>query len=114
MTTGKFLSSRSIRLFAVSIVDVHDGDRLLLRLLRREIGEELHLRIEVLLHRAVKIEMVLGQIGEDGDVPLDPASPLLRDRVRRDFHRRRFAAGVHDLREQLLQLERKWRGANGG
>ena len=87
---------------------------LFLRLLLREIGEELHLGLEVVLHRAVKIEMVLGQIGEDGDVPFEAAYPFLRERVRGDFHRGGFASGVDDLREQLLQIERFGRRADGG
>ncbi len=85
---------------------------LLLRLLLGESGEELHLRLEVSLHRAVKIEMVLGQVREDRDVPFEAARAVLRKRVRGNFHRRRFAAGVHHLREQFLQFERLRRRAD--
>ena len=85
---------------------------LLFRLLTRESGEEFRLGLEIILHRAVKIEMVLGQIGEDGDVPFDSAGSFLGERVRRDFHRGGAASGVDDLREQFLDIERFRRGAD--
>ena len=86
----------------------------LFRLLLGQTGEEFRLRLEIIFHRAVKIEMVLGQVGEDGDVPFQSPRPLLRERVRRNLHRRGFASGIGDLREQFLHIERFGRGANGG
>ena len=61
----------------------------------------------------MKIEMVLSKIGKDGDVPFEAACAVLRQRVRRDFHRRRFAASIGDLSQQLLEIERFGRGADG-
>ena len=81
-------------------------------LLLRESGEEFRFRLEVILHRPVKIEMVLGEIGEDRDIPFESARPVLRERVRGNFHGRGFASRVRDLREQLLKIERLRRGAD--
>jgi len=56
--------------------------------------------------------VILGQIGEDGDVPFDSAGSFLGQRVRRDLHRGGAATGVDDLREQFLNVERFRRGSN--
>ena len=61
----------------------------------------------------MKIEMVLGQVGEDGDVPFESAGAFLREGVRGDFHHRRFATGVRHLGEQFLKVERLGRRAHG-
>ena len=58
--------------------------------------------------------MVLGQISEDGDVPLDPTGALLGERVGRDFHGRTPASGVRDLGKQFLKVERFGGSARGG
>ena len=87
---------------AVTVVDVHNRHRFGLLSLAGESSEELGLGLEVIFHRAVKIEMVLSQIRENCDVPVDTACALLRQRVRGDFHHRRFATCIGDLRQQLL------------
>ena len=60
----------------------------------------------------MKIEMVLSEVREDGDVPLEAAHPFLGESVRRDFHRRRFAGRVHHLAEQVVNIERFRRGSD--
>ena len=97
----------------VAIVDVDDRDRALLFLLRYDSLEQFRLRLEIILHRAVKIEMVLRQVRENGDVPFDAACPFLGQRMRRDFHGGSATAGIDNLGEQLLHVER-FRGRAGG
>ena len=95
------------------IVHVHDCDGLSFLLLLRQLNEQFRLRFEVIFHRAVIIEMVLRQISEDSDVPLEAAYALLRQRVGRNLHGRGTTTGVRDLREQLLQVERFRRRPRG-
>ena len=109
---GSLLLEAIDQLCAVAIVDVDHGRRACLRFLSGEPGEELRFRLEIILHRPVKIEMVLSQVGEDGDVPFESAGAILREGVGRHFHGRRFAARVCDLREQFLDVERLRRRAN--
>ena len=87
---------------AVPIVDVHDCYGFGLLLLSGEPGEQAGLCFKVIFHRSVKIEMVLGEIREHGNIPFEAACAFLRQRVRRDFHCRRTATGIRDLRQQLL------------
>jgi hypothetical protein len=78
---GSFLLQPIDQLRAIAIIYVDHGRRAGLRLLFRKSGEELRFRLEIILHRPVKIEMVLRQIGEDSNVPFESARPVLRDRV---------------------------------
>ncbi len=48
--------------------------------------EQLSLRREVLLHGPVEVQVILGEVGEDGDVKSAPRNPMEGQRVRRDFH----------------------------
>ena len=67
---------------AVRIVGVEDGDA------RRRIEgavEEKPLGGEVLLHRLVVVEVVAGEVGEDGDVEGDAAGAALVEGVAGDF-----------------------------
>src|SRR5437764_10706254 len=50
--------------------------------------------------------MVLSEIRKHGDVELQSARSLLRERVRRNFQRRRATSGIPDLREEFLKVER--------
>ncbi len=109
---GRLLLEAIDQLRAVAIVDVDHGRGVRLRLLSGEPGEELRFRLEIILHRPVKIEMVLGQVGEDGDIPFEPARSVLRDGVRRHFHRGGLATRVHHLREEFLDIERLRRRAD--
>ena len=101
------------QLLTVAIIDIDDCDRMLLFLLRSDSGKQFCLRLEIIFHGAVKIEMVLRQIGENDDVPFDSAGPFLGKRVRRNLHGGGATAGIYDLREQLLHIER-FRGRPGG
>ncbi len=83
-----FLVDLREQLTSITIVDVDDRNRFLLFLLLRELLEQFRFRFEIVFHRSVIIEMVLCQISEDGDVPLDPAGALLGKRVGRDFQGR--------------------------
>ena len=111
---GNFLVEPVDELCAVTVVNVDDGDRLRLASLFGQAGEKFHLRLEIILHRPVKIEMVLGEVGEDRDVPFEATNPVLRERVRRDLHRGGLAASVDHLREQFLNFERLGRCPNRG
>ena len=69
------------QLFTIAVIDVHNRDRLPFFLLVSKLCEELRFGIEVALHRAMKIEMILGEIGEDSDIPFKTAGAVLRERV---------------------------------
>ena len=58
--------------------------------------------------------MVLRKISKDGDIPFKTARAVLRKRMRRNFHGDGAAAGVGDLREQFLEVERLRRSARRG
>ena len=62
------------------IVDTDDG------MARRRRCEQLGLGREVLLHRAVVVEMVAAQVGEGSHVEDQPVDAVLRQRVRRNLH----------------------------
>ncbi len=87
---------------------------------QRVIGrEELGLGLEVLLHGAVVIEMVVAQIGEDRHVKVDRVDPRLHERVARDFHRDRVTKSVPlltvaDARQHALDLGGLGRGPGAG
>src|SRR6266516_893846 len=87
------------------IVDVHDSDGSSLFLLLCKLGEKLRFRLEVALHRTMKIEVILSKIGKNSDIPLDTPRAIVRERMRRNFHGGRPTTGVDDLREKLLQVE---------
>ena len=48
--------------------------------------EELRFRVSVRFHVAVKVQMVLRQVGEDSDVECHAIGPILLQRVRGDLH----------------------------
>ncbi len=50
-------------------------------------GEQQRLRREVLLHRRVVVEVVLGEVGEPGDVDDEAVDPVLGQGVAGDLHR---------------------------
>ena len=57
---------------------VFDDDH---RLVGEATGEEHGLRGEVLLHRVVEVEVVLGQVGEAGDAEVSTVDAMLTERV---------------------------------
>ena len=65
---------------------------------------------EVLLHRAVKVEMVASEIGEDRNIIVQSPHSALRQRMRRDFHHRLARAAAHSLGKKLQQIARLGRG----
>ena len=80
------------------VVDVDD----------RDVGlvEERALRREVLIHRAVEVEVVLRQVREDEHAEARAGEPSLRAADRRRLHRARTVAGVEHLAEQALEVDR--------
>ena len=92
------------------IVGVQDGGRRGLPPRRQELGEEPPLGDGVLLHRAVEVEVVLGEVREHGHVEGDAVHAVERERVGGHLHRHPAHAGRHHLREQPLQLDRLGRG----
>ena len=90
----------------VLVADVHDGKR-------PRIGEEqLPLRLEVRLHVAVEVQVVLAEIREHQRREADAVEPVEDGRVRRGLHRARAVAGVEHLAEHPLQVDRLGRGAH--
>ena len=75
--------------------------------------EELHLRLEILLHRAVVVEMVLREVREDGGGKRQAMSAMLIERVGGDLHGAGTAAIAAHLGEQALNLQRLRRGVRG-
>ncbi len=94
------------------IVRVHHRGAIGLAASRQQ-GEEPGLGVAVGLERAVEVEVVLGQVGEDGHVELDPVHAGERQGVRGDLHRGAADADAHHARQQRLQLEGLGRGLAG-
>ncbi len=84
---------------AVGIVHVHGGGPG-----RRE--EQPSLGLEVLLHVAVEVEVILGQVGEHGDRESDPGRPVERQRVRADLHRAGPVARLEHAPKGRLEVDR--------
>ena len=82
----------------MGVADVHDNVPAL--------GEEAALRLEVLLHRPVKVEMVLAQVREDEDREARAVETPFCRRDRRRFHHAHVVAGSDHLAEQALQVDR--------
>ena len=70
------------------------------------LGKEAPLRLEVVLHRLVVIEVVLGKVGEDPQVECAVVDPLEVDGVRRNLHRHMRDPEIGHLPDDPLQLER--------
>ena len=64
----------------VRVVDVDDADR------GRALGEEPALGLEVVLHVGVEVEVVLREVREHRDVPVDGVGARERERVGGDLH----------------------------
>src|SRR6516162_3346734 len=88
---------------AVFIFDI-DHDRA--RRLDSQPGEKNHLRLEVVLHSAVIIEMIARQIGKDLNLEGDSKRALLLKRVRGNFHNGFTTATLYGAGEKLVQLKR--------
>jgi hypothetical protein len=70
------------------------------------LGEEPALRVEVLLHRAVKVEVVLAQVGEDQHPEADAEQALQGGAVGGGLERARAVARVQHLAEGALEIDR--------
>ena len=73
-------------------------------------GEQLRLRGAIRAHRAVVVEMVARQIGEQRHREIDAVDAALIDAVRRDFHHDRIGARALVQREHLVQRRGVGRG----
>ena len=91
---------------SVRIADVDDRDRVRLD------EEEPPLRLEVRLHVAVEVQMILAEVGEHQHGEADAVEPVKDGRMRRRLHRARAVAGVEHLPEHALQVDRLGRRAN--
>ena len=69
---------------------------------------------EVRIHRAMIIEMVLTQIGENAGIKSNRCHALLVDAVRGNFHRHTTAAVIAHACDQLQKRHRIGRGVRGG
>ena len=68
--------------------------------------EEPPLRLEVRLHVAVEVEVILAEVREDENAKADAIEPVEDRGVRRRLHRARAVAGVEHLAERPLQVDR--------
>ena len=75
--------------------------------------EQLLLGREVGLHGEMKIEMIAGEVGEDGGVKLQAVDAAEGERVGGHLHGGVSAALLAQLREEAYQLERFGRGIDG-
>ena len=95
----------------MSVGEVDDGGR---PTFRAGLDEEPALRLEVLVHRPVKVEVILGQVREDERGEPNPDETLERRRVRRSLHRAASVAGVEHLAERVLEVDRLRGGSRHG
>ncbi len=102
------------QLLAVRVVEIHHGDRLLAVGLGGEVLEPRELGRGIRVDRAVVVEVVLGEIGEDRGVEGDALDSLLVDPVGRDFHRGAAAAVIDHAGEQAVEFDRSRRGVGRG
>ena len=96
----------------MSVGEVDDGGRS--PTFRAGLDEEPALRLEVLVHRPVKVEVILGQVREDESGEPNPDETLERRRVRRRLHRAASVAGVEHLAERVLEVDRLRGGSRHG
>ena len=92
---------------AVGVVDVDHG----------QLGpglEEPALGEEVVLHVGVEVEVVLGEVGEDGHRPVDGVGAVQGERVARDLHDDGLVPGGEHVGEGPLQVDRLGGGARDG
>ena len=82
------------------VVEVHDRTFGHLR------AEEQRFRVEVRVHRAVRVQMVLRQVREDGAREVRALDPIEREALRRRFHRSAADPRVAHRRKEPLQIDR--------
>ena len=76
--------------------------------------EEQALGGEVLLHRLVIVEMVAGEVGEDGHIKLDAGGAALVERVAGNFGDQFGGAAAHAFGHELEEIARLGRGVERG
>ena len=76
--------------------------------------EQARLRFPVAPHRAVVVEMVAREVGEQRDVELDAGHAVLVEPDRGHLHRHRLRAAARELRELRVQPQRVGRGVGEG
>ncbi len=74
--------------------------------IRLEVKHQRRFRGEVCLHRAVIVEMIAREIGENGRPEFQSVDSLLVETVRRDFHRDPLRATIDEHTQYSLQLDR--------
>ena len=82
------------------------------RMRQRFAGEELRFRAAVTRHRAVIVEVIAREVGQQRDVELDAGQAPLVEADRRDFHADRGGAAPREFRELRLQPQRVRRGVD--
>ena len=95
-------------LFPPRIADIDRGRR------RLRAGEEPALRLEVLLHRAVEIEVILAQVREDERVEAHAVEAPEGRAVRAGLDGRAHVARVEHLAKQPLEIDRLGRRERRG
>ena len=80
------------------------------RVLERRPAEEPGLRRAVTTHRAVIVEVVARDVGQQRDVEFDSGEPVLLDAVRGNFHAHRTGAAPDEFIERAMQPHRVRRG----
>ncbi len=102
MTSGARCVSASSAASRLSplVADVHGGRR------RVRPDEEPPLGLEVLLQRAVQVEVILGQVREDERVETNPTEPPEGRAVRGRFDRGAPVPRVEHLPKETLELDR--------
>ena len=102
------------KLGAERIIGVDHRHRLFAARISRKRMKPIGLGAEVRIHRAVIIEMILAQVGENAGIKSDRRHALLMNAVRGNFHRHTTAAVVAHAGDQLQKRHRIWRGVRGG
>ncbi len=90
------------------IVDADDGT------LRSRGGEERRLRLEVVLHRPVEVQVILREVGEDGGIEDQSVDSAEGERMARHLHGDRVNPPLAHGSEQCVQVGRLRRGARTG
>src|SRR6185437_8675180 len=98
-------------LCGVWIILVDDGDP---RRWSTDTRKELCLRTRVCVHRAVEVEVVLREIGEDGNVDREAPDAFLFERVRAHLHHGLSAPGLHAFSETRIDVAAFRSGVVGG
>ena len=68
--------------------------------------KQLRFRLEIRFHRAVEIEVVPGQIGENSNAEIDIVNAIQHQGVRRDFNDRVHAKILAHQKQQPLHIKR--------